>query len=410
MRDIGRSWRSGAAGVGRKVAWTVSRRLRGVRQLRDLPARANFVVISFTHELSHTQVYPFHVYAGQIEERYGACLREISAEDFAAADPRQRCPQVRWVAFQTGFDLSAGQMEALVGRIRDTFPQASLCYLDFFAPLDLRYAAVLDPWIACYVKKQVFADVSRYGRPTRGDTNLTDYYARRHGIEQPDRTWPVPGEFADKLVIGSNFCLSAHMIDRFRGSLPEGERPIDVHARIATRGVDWYRRMREETRAAALAVQGVRTVSQGRVSQARFYRELAASKVCFSPFGYGEVCWRDYEAIFSGALLLKPRMDHVRLAPQIFVPGETYVSIEWDCSDYEEQVRAILADDKRRREICANAFEVVRRYIRSDVALDDLAPVFAAEPGGRALARGSRHDRRPVPQPARVSALDERAS
>jgi len=134
--------------------------------------------------------------------------------------------------------------------------------------------------------------------------------------------------------------------------------------------------MRDEARDAALAVQGVNTVYQGRVTQAQFYAELAASKVCFSPFGYGEVCWRDYEAIFSGALLLKPRMDHVRVEPSIFVPDETYVPLAWDCSDYEDTLRAVLADDRRRRDITHRAFERVRDYIRSDAVVDGMKALF----------------------------------
>ena len=114
------------------------------------------------------------------------------------------------------------------------------------------------------------------------------------------------------------------------------------------------------------------TVADGRVSQSQFFSELRNSKICFSPFGYGEVCWRDYEAIFSGSLLVKPRMDHVRLTPSVFVPGETYVPIAWDCSDYGEKVRQYLSDAKRRREIAGNAFDVIRRYILSTSVVDDL--------------------------------------
>lgn len=360
----------------RQLDWMVSRRRRRVKAAAQLPPRASFVIVYIEHELSNTQAYPFHLYAHDIEQRCDARLFEIALPDFEADPGREPCPQVKWLAFQTGFDLSDEQMDALVGKLRRVFPQARLVYLDFFAPLDLRYAAVLDPWIHRYVKKQVFADAAQYGRTTVGDTNLTDYYARRYGIDKPSYRFEVPEGFLDKLVLGTNFCISPHMIDRFRGRLPQGEKPIDVHARIATRGVDWYERMRREAKQAALAVQGVHTVSEGRVSQSRFYEELAASKVCFSPFGYGEVCWRDYEAIFSGALLLKPRMDHVRLAPSIFVPEETYVPIEWDCSDYAERLREALADEPRRRRICANAFEAVRRYVREETALEDLMPVF----------------------------------
>jgi hypothetical protein len=210
--------------------------------------------------------------------------------------------------------------------------------LDFFAPLDLRYARVLGPSVKTYVKKQIFKDLTHYRDVTLGETNLTDYYGRRHGLSLPEKRHELPDGFEKKLVVGPNFCISPHMVDRFAGKLPSRERAIDVHARIATKGVDWYQKMREEARSAAVTLPGVRTVTDGRVSQSKFFAELRNSKICFSPFGYGEVCWRDYEAISSGSLLVKPRMDHVRITPAVFVPGETYVPIAWDCSDYAEKV------------------------------------------------------------------------
>ena len=365
--------------TARKLGWQLSKLRRSRSAAIDLPRHATLVVLSHADELAQTQVYPFHLWARVASRRYGAHLHEIALSDFIVAPPARPCTQVQWVAFQTGWDLSRQQMLVLIERIRAAFPVADLVYLDWFAPLDLRYAQVLDPFIVRYVKKQVFADFSRYGFATLGDTNLTDYYGRRYGVSMPEVRFELPCEFHRKLVLGTNFCVSPALLDAMRGRFSGGERPIDVHARITTRGTDWYRGMREEARKAAVAVEGLHTVSDGRVPRQQFFQELRSSKICFSPFGYGEVCWRDFEAIMSGALLLKPRMDHVKLAPEIFVPHETYVPIEWDYSDYEEQARRYLADKRKRLDICANAFELVRRYLRSEACMASLQALF--EPG-----------------------------
>jgi len=378
LGDAGRSLLRDAQVIGRKVRWRESRWRRRVRSVEALPSTANFVAISCSHHLAQTQIYPFHLYAKQIRERYGATLCEIDAEDFTRTSTGHRRPQVKWVAFQTWLDLTDDAISDTVRSVRETFPEAELIYLDFFAPLHLRYARALDPWVKTYVKKQVFRDLTHYRDVTRGDTNLTDYYTRRYGLDLPETRHEFPDGFEKKLLVGPNFCISPHMVDRFAGTLPSSPRTIDVHARIATKGVHWYQKMREEARIAAVTLPGVSTVADGRVSQSQFFSELRNSKICFSPFGYGEVCWRDYEAIFSGSLLVKPRMDHVRLAPSIFVPGETYVPIAWDCSDYGEKVLQYLSDSNRRREIAANAFDVIRRYILSASAVDDLKPMFTS--------------------------------
>ncbi len=61
-------------------------------------------------------------------------------------------------------------------------PDAKIVYMDSFAPTDLRLAAMLDPYIDVYVKKHVFRDRARYLEPTKGDTNLVDYYGKLYGL------------------------------------------------------------------------------------------------------------------------------------------------------------------------------------------------------------------------------------
>jgi hypothetical protein len=39
---------------------------------------------------------------------------------------------------------------------------------------------------------------------------------------------------------------------------------------------------------------------------------LTNSKLCFSPFGYGELCWRDIEGLSDGGCLIKPDMGHLQ--------------------------------------------------------------------------------------------------
>lgn len=88
--------------------------------------------------------------------------------------------------------------------------------------------------------------------------------------------------------------------------------------------------------------------------------------MCFSPFGYGEVCWRDYEAVMCGALLIKPDMSHVETYPDIFRPHETYVPIRWDFSDLEEKVNYFLDNEPERNAITQNAYSSLRNYFACD--------------------------------------------
>ena len=101
----------------------------------------------------------------------------------------------------------------------------------------------------------------------------------------------------------------------------------------------------------------------GLVPQAQYYRELLDSKIVLSPFGWGEVCFRDFETILSGALLFKPDMSHLHTWPNVYIPNETYIPLKWDCSDLLEKAEYYLNDEKERGRIAHNAFEQYRKEL-----------------------------------------------
>jgi Glycosyl transferases group 1 len=127
-----------------------------------------------------------------------------------------------------------------------------------------------------------------------------------------------------------------------------------------------------------------------RVSQAQYYEEMLRSRICVSPFGFGEICWRDFEAILCGCLLVKPDMGHVRTQPDLFVPGVTYVPVRWDYADLEAVCAAYLEDDVLRARVAAQA---------RDALLACLEPQWFVECFGELL---SRLDGAPVPGPIAV--------
>jgi hypothetical protein len=101
----------------------------------------------------------------------------------------------------------------------------------------------------------------------------------------------------------------------------------------------------------------------GPAPQKRYYHELALSKIVLSPFGWGEVCHRDFEAIMAGALLLKPDMSHLKTYPDVYLPNETYVPLAWDGGDLFEKTEFYLAHDKERSRIARNAYEQYRKEL-----------------------------------------------
>lgn len=71
----------------------------------------------------------------------------------------------------------------------------------------------------------------------------------------------------------------------------------------------------------------------GKVPFNEYMKELHNSKIGLSPFGWGELCYRDFEIMIAGALLIKPSVAHLETYPNYFIENETYIPTRWDHKD-----------------------------------------------------------------------------
>ena len=342
-------------------------------------AASRLLLVTQNERLPQSQIYPFHHYAADLRRHYGTDIREVDLGVFLAGGP-VAAKGATAVAFQTAYDVSDADLDRLFERIGQDHPRAKVACLDWFAPTDLRNAARMDQRVDLYIKKHVLRDRGYYGRPTLGDTNLTDHYARRLGLPEPEVRFDIPPGFLQKIVIGPSFATAPTILpELLRKPPPVGGRAIDLHARFEQGGTPWYRAMRAEANAAVTSLQGGVTMVRGQgVHHAQFLAEMRHSKICISPFGYGEVCWRDYEAALTGAALVKPDMSHVETDPDIFIPWETYAPVAWDLSDFADVVQRLLADERLRTRLAAQARDILREWLQSDAFARRMAPLLAA--------------------------------
>jgi hypothetical protein len=77
------------------------------------------------------------------------------------------------------------------------------------------------------------------------------------------------------------------------------------------------------------------------IGKSKYLKEMAISKAVVSPFGYGEICYRDIECFIKGSILLKPNLDHLDTFPRIFVENETYIPLNWDLSNLRDMLLTI---------------------------------------------------------------------
>ena len=99
-----------------------------------------------------------------------------------------------------------------------------------------------------------------------------------------------------------------------------------------------------------------------------FAKIMRRSKCTLSPYGMGEICFRDFEIIQFGSVMIKPNMSNVITHPNIYIPYETYVPCALDWSDLAEKIQWVKDNPKKCAEITSNA----REQLKNQYTLENL--------------------------------------
>ena len=92
----------------------------------------------------------------------------------------------------------------------------------------------------------------------------------------------------------------------------------------------------------SLSVGNESRQSDNRMNRAEYFDTLRRSRVCVSPWGYGERCHRDYEAILCGCVLVKPDTSHLAMFPDMFDPMVgCYIPCRTDFSDLKDIIEDV---------------------------------------------------------------------
>ena len=92
-----------------------------------------------------------------------------------------------------------------------------------------------------------------------------------------------------------------------------------------------------------------------------FANVMRRSKCTLSPFGMGELCFRDFEIIQFGSVMIKPDMSRVLTKPNIYIPNVTYIPCKLDWSDLIEKIEWVKDNPIKCKEIAENARNVMKQ-------------------------------------------------
>jgi hypothetical protein len=263
----------------------------------------------------------------------------------------------------------------------------SLFYLDTSDSTALLHPEVL-PYVDRYFKGQLLADRAQYKQTHYGRRLYTDFSNQTFGINDnhPENSIPIRADdHLAKLGVWWNSSIADwSSAGRYRMELfakipfapilafpktfadAHTPRQNDVSCRMgvsyARETVSWHRKMAKE--------QLARWAPSNRVSYRKYIHELQSSKIVVSPFGWGEINYKDYETFLAGALLVKPDMSHLETWPDLYRPHETYCPYQWNTEDLTDVIENLLSNPTQACEVAAQGQDIYRNYITGRTAVD----------------------------------------
>ncbi len=105
-------------------------------------------------------------------------------------------------------------------------------------------------------------------------------------------------------------------------------------------GVTYHRKLAMATLERLSHLKSVLVRGRG-LSQPDYMNLMRRSRICVSPWGWGETTLRDYEAMYAGCVLIKPRTDFIESWP--VVDERHYVPCAVDFADLPEKIDRVLA-------------------------------------------------------------------
>lgn len=217
------------------------------------------------------------------------------------------------------------------------------------------------PYVDGYLKKQILRDRSLYCKKMYGDRLFSDYYHNNFSIDDPSietNSNSLDESFINKLGVSWNIGIC----DYFRPTKKSLLHPCSIYfdntklvrekqSDLFFNGTLKYSSLIEYQRRKVCEFlhtdkKFIHKDPFLKMNHEEYVENMKKSKIAISPYGWGEVCLRDFEAFMYGAALLKPDMGHCETWPDVFVPYVSYLPIKWDMSNMEEIISNALADGK----------------------------------------------------------------
>jgi hypothetical protein len=214
---------------------------------------------------------------------------------------------------------------------------------------------IANPKLKAVIKNTIYGDIEFYNQPWWRGHEITCRLcvpSELQPVPAPPRQEPeLTPELYEKLRPGFSFAAYPHMdeirnVDAYSLS---GERPYTCNFV----GTDDYNELKWLTfhrRSAISQIHRLRETVPGTknfyeagrpMNHPEYFKMLRQTEFVVSPFGLGEPCYRDYEAMLCGCMVIKPDCRHIITTPHDFyrVPPVARFICKPDFSDLADIVQ-----------------------------------------------------------------------
>jgi len=329
----------------------------------------------------------FHNSGYKVIREHASTVEEISSLTSSLINPDIIIIRPEWTENQI-------DVLSLCKKLRDRFTDSKIFMIDPFDQTTSRFFESL-PYLNAMIKYQSLSDKSLYLKLNdyAGGIYLNQKLKDEAGIETPN-SWSVTSvveEGQQNKIVSGNFMIDTNLVRNIQNPLLS--RLID----LKTKNIDIFSHMscgnREEviwySEHRVKAVKYMKTLMQfnisveaeysgePKISRRVYLSRLLASKIVYSPLGWGEMTMRTMEAIAFKSMLIMPEVNHIDVFPNIFIPYETYIPVKWDLSDLVEKCEYYLNNDAKRLEIVNKASEVFLEEFTSEKFVKHMESIFS---------------------------------
>tara|TARA_B100000989_G_scaffold276409_1_gene236653 strand:- start:138 stop:1289 length:1152 start_codon:yes stop_codon:yes gene_type:complete len=245
------------------------------------------------------------------------------------------------------------------------------------------------PHVKKYVKGQLYKDKELYRKNLFRNRFFSDYYQKKFKIENDIKFnfCKLEANYEQKVILGWNLgvanffdiinysnlekliCLSKFIFLKDKKKLynyslrniTEHNKKFDLFFRLSNRKNNEKKSIHYQRQYVGEFLNNRYNLDtfKNKMNHKKYLINLMNSKISVGCFGWGEICYREFEATRMGTAFVYPNLQYIKTWPDIFIDGKTYKSYELDFSNLQETIEFLLDNKNSRDEMVYNSQEIL---------------------------------------------------